>query len=139
MFSLAYVTPLTQWLKQLCAEHLLFTLQCWPLKTDIEMRYTVYVFRYKRRFQKKKDRWSIYVSRELKKYTYISDLQSEILDERIDLGKGMSRKQPMSETDPRRLGLLPRVPPVPTNVLVLEHRSRIDESAGESSTFMGLS
>ena len=103
------------------------------------MRYTVYVFRYKRRFQKKKDRWSIYVSRELKKYTYISDLQSEILDERIDLGKGMSRKQPMSETDPRRLGLLPRVPPVPTNVLVLEHRSRIDESAGESSTFMGLS
>ncbi|KAI8509538.1 hypothetical protein Bbelb_133860 [Branchiostoma belcheri] len=59
--------------------------------------------KYKRRFQKKSERWSIYVPREPKKYLYIKDLQAEIVDKRVDSGRGMSTTQPMSETDPRRL------------------------------------
>ncbi|XP_066305016.1 uncharacterized protein [Branchiostoma lanceolatum] len=88
--------------------------------------------KYKRRFQKKSDRWSIYVPREPKKYNYIQDLQAEIVDARIDSNKGMSRTQPMSASDPRRLGTLARVAPVPTNGLVREHRSRSDMSAENS-------
>ncbi|XP_019630631.1 PREDICTED: uncharacterized protein LOC109474713 [Branchiostoma belcheri] len=82
--------------------------------------------KYKRRFQKKSERWSIYVPREPKKYLYIKDLQAEIVDKRADSGRGMSTTQPMSETDPRRLGTLAKIPPVPTNVLVEQHRSRTD-------------
>ncbi|KAI8519210.1 hypothetical protein Bbelb_024670 [Branchiostoma belcheri] len=82
--------------------------------------------KYKRRFQKKSERWSIYVPREPKKYLYIKDLQAEIVDKRVDSGKCMSTTQPMSETDPRRLGTLAKIPPVQTNVLVEQHRSRTD-------------
>ncbi|KAI8495287.1 hypothetical protein Bbelb_272730 [Branchiostoma belcheri] len=82
--------------------------------------------KYKRRFQKKSERWSIYVPREPNKYLYIKDLQAEIVDKIVDSGRGMSTTQPMSETDPRRLGTLAKIPPVPTNVLVEQHRSRTD-------------
>ncbi|XP_066271347.1 uncharacterized protein [Branchiostoma lanceolatum] len=78
-----------------------------------------------RSFQKKSDRWTYYNVKVPKDYSYIPELQSRIVAERIDSGRGMSRTQPMSENDPRRRGPLPKHPPPPTAQLVEQHRSRI--------------
>ncbi|XP_035671511.1 uncharacterized protein LOC118412627 [Branchiostoma floridae] len=84
--------------------------------------------KYRRRFQKKSDRWSIYVSKQPKHYAYIRDLQSAIVLKRINSHRGMRRTQPLSETDPRRLGNLASIPAPPTHVLVEQHKSRMTDS-----------
>ncbi|XP_078679335.1 uncharacterized protein LOC144914988 [Branchiostoma floridae x Branchiostoma belcheri] len=82
--------------------------------------------KYKRRFQKKSERWSVHVPKQPKTYSYIKTLQACIVNTRIQSGSGMSRTQPLSETDPRRAGNLAGVPPPATSVLVEQHRSRMD-------------
>ncbi|CAH1243083.1 Hypp7037 [Branchiostoma lanceolatum] len=81
---------------------------------------------YKRRFQKKSERWSIFVPKQPKKYEYIRELQAAIVNKRIQSGCGMSRTQPMSESDPRRTGNLARLPPPPISELVEKHVSRME-------------
>ncbi|XP_019642687.1 PREDICTED: uncharacterized protein LOC109483971 [Branchiostoma belcheri] len=78
-----------------------------------------------RSFQKKSDRWTYCKVKEPKEYNYIGELQGNIVRRRIDSGRGMKRKQPMSETDPRRLGPLPNQPAPPTALLVQQHQSRL--------------
>ncbi|CAH1266741.1 Hypp3552 [Branchiostoma lanceolatum] len=81
-------------------------------------------FRYKRKFQKKSERWTANTMKEPKKYEYISQLQGLIIRKRITSNRGMSRKQPRPENDPRRRGTLSALPAPPTAMLVQQHRSR---------------
>ncbi|CAH1266706.1 Hypp3535 [Branchiostoma lanceolatum] len=80
--------------------------------------------KYKRKFQKKSERWTANTMKEPKKYEYISQLQGLIIRKRITSNRGMSRKQPRPENDPRRRGTLSALPAPPTAMLVQQHRSR---------------
>ncbi|XP_078616485.1 uncharacterized protein LOC144884851 [Branchiostoma floridae x Branchiostoma japonicum] len=81
-----------------------------------------------RAFQKKSERWTYHNVKVAKDYGYIDEVQGRIVASRINSGKGMSRKQPRSADDPRRLGPLAAQPPPPTAELVQQHRSRVNDN-----------
>ncbi|KAK0144637.1 hypothetical protein N1851_016979 [Merluccius polli] len=82
---------------------------------------------YRRYFNKKKSKcWSVYTTKEKKQHSYIQDLQKAILGRRIASGRGLPRKQTLRSDDPRRLGLLAAVTPLPTAELVHSQVARGD-------------
>ena len=84
----------------------------------------LYFTRYRRYFNKKSKRWSVYVLKESKGYHYIPDLQKAILAERLGSGMGLPRIQGLRPDDPRRLGLLAATQPPSTFELVTAQVSR---------------
>lgn len=79
---------------------------------------------FKRKFNKKSQRWTVVAELEPKTYSYISDLQANIVSTRLESGTGIPRRRPPAESDPRHLGLLPPVPPPAVEDLVQAHMSR---------------
>lgn len=59
-----------------------------------------------------------------KDYSYIPDLQAAILHERLQADKGMSKRRTLRPEDPRRLGLIPKVPPPPIDTILESHVNR---------------
>ncbi|XP_059902635.1 uncharacterized protein LOC132453705 [Gadus macrocephalus] len=73
---------------------------------------------YKRSYNKKTKNWTVGTIKEIKKYSYIWEIQTAILSRRIASGTGLPRTVTMRAGDPRRLGLLAPVQPPPTSELV---------------------
>lgn len=67
---------------------------------------------------------SVYALKSEKGYEYISELQGKVLQTRVTSGFGMPRTRTMRDDDPRRLGLVPPIPPPPTSQLVQIQVSR---------------
>ena len=76
--------------------------------------------RTRRLFKKIVKRWSVYITTSGNKQNilYIPALQSRILRKRILSDAGLPRTRPCRPEDPRRLGLLPDIPPPPMDELL---------------------
>lgn len=59
-----------------------------------------------------------------KDYSYIPDLQSSILRQRLAAPRGMTQSRPSRPEDPRRLGVLSGVPAPTTQELLQKQLSR---------------
>lgn len=86
---------------------------------------------FRRQFQKKTGRWTVYALKVAKDYNYIPDLQAEIVRRRLQADVGMPRRRVRRPEDPRTLGLLPSVPPPSIDSILESHVSR---GIGASST-----
>ncbi|KAG1935367.1 hypothetical protein F2P79_019231 [Pimephales promelas] len=89
---------------------------------------------YRKQFQKKTGRWTVYALKVPKDYSYIPDLQAEIVRTRLQADVGMPRRRVPRPEDPRRLGLLPSVPPPSIDSILEAHVSRGIGAKGASST-----
>ncbi|KAK7883964.1 hypothetical protein WMY93_027087 [Mugilogobius chulae] len=79
---------------------------------------------YRKVFNKKSKCWSLYAVKMDKDYSYIPDLQSMIIAERLSSKKGLPRHAKSRPSDPRRLGLLTDVPAPSVQELLLHQRTR---------------
>ncbi|XP_073671566.1 uncharacterized protein [Paramisgurnus dabryanus] len=73
---------------------------------------------YRRVYKKNAKQYSVYARKTPKSYSYIGELQTLVARSRLASGSGMPRSRTLRPDDPRRLGLLPPVPPPPTAELV---------------------
>ncbi|XP_069107077.1 uncharacterized protein [Argopecten irradians] len=82
--------------------------------------------RYRRMFNKKSGRWTVVTDKEAKNYDHIKQLLNRVAVARLNDREGMSGKQELSATDPRRISrtIAPVTPP-PTSQLVEEKKSRL--------------
>lgn len=71
-------------------------------------------FRQKRFYSKKSKRYRVNTVKVAKDYSYIPQLQRNILGKRLESGGGLARRRSLRPDDPRALGLLPGVVPPPT-------------------------
>jgi len=76
------------------------------------------ISRYKRVYKKNAKQYSVYARKTPKSYSYIGELQTLVVRCRLESDSGIPRKRTQRPDDPRRLGLLPPVPPPPTAELV---------------------
>ncbi|KAL1005547.1 hypothetical protein UPYG_G00060520 [Umbra pygmaea] len=81
-------------------------------------------YMYHKIYNKKSRRWNLYTIKSEKTYHYIRDLQSAILETRLQSDKGMPRTRKQRTDDPRRLGPLSGVPPPTTQELLQTQISR---------------
>lgn len=81
-------------------------------------------YRYRRLYNKHAKHYSVYAMKTAKSYAYIPDLQTMFVRSRLEAGSGMPRGRSLRPDDPRRLGLLPPVPPQPMEELVRTQVSR---------------
>ncbi|KAL7403019.1 hypothetical protein ABVT39_023207 [Epinephelus coioides] len=72
-------------------------------------------------FKKRSNRWTLYIEKTPKTYSYIPNLQRHILEKRVSSEGGLPK---VMTQRPRRLGLLPVLPPPSTQDLVQAHVSR---------------
>ncbi|XP_034552468.1 uncharacterized protein LOC117821977 isoform X2 [Notolabrus celidotus] len=72
----------------------------------------------KRCYNKTTKTWSVHTLKVQKDYSYIPQLQKEILGRRLNSGKGLPKTRPMRPDDPRRLGHVAGIPPPPTAELL---------------------
>ncbi|CAK6981148.1 uncharacterized protein LOC119503727, partial [Scomber scombrus] len=72
---------------------------------------------FKRLYKANARRWSVYAVKTPKTYSYIRDIQAEIVAKRLSSGVGMPERRPQRPDDPRRLGPIPLIPPPPTQEL----------------------
>ncbi|XP_055061157.2 uncharacterized protein [Misgurnus anguillicaudatus] len=79
---------------------------------------------FRRLFQKKTGRWTVYALKVAKDYSYIPDLQAAIVRARLQADMGMPRRRPPRPEDPRTMGLLPRVEPPSIGCILESHVSR---------------
>lgn len=109
-----------------CNQHIIFIevfmhtkmLTLWFLKTD------ALFYSFRRQYQKKSGRWTVYAVKVAKDYSYIPDLQAAILQKRLQSDMGMPRCRLRRPDDPRTLGLLPNVPPPSIDSILESHVSR---------------
>ncbi|KAL7389630.1 hypothetical protein ABVT39_007412 [Epinephelus coioides] len=80
-------------------------------------------FRVRRLYKKNARRWSVYAVKEVKKYDHIPSLQVHILSKRLAEG-GLPLLRPLRPEDPRRLGLVPAIPPPPVEDLLQTQAKR---------------
>ncbi|XP_059418694.1 uncharacterized protein LOC132153932 [Carassius carassius] len=73
---------------------------------------------YRRVYKKNAKQYSVYARKTPKSYSYIGELQTLVVRCRLESGSAMPRTRTLRPDDPRRLGLLPPVPPPPTAELV---------------------
>ncbi|XP_077092408.1 uncharacterized protein LOC143744606 [Siphateles boraxobius] len=73
---------------------------------------------YRRVYKKNAKQYSVYARKTPKSYSYIGELQTLVVRCRLESGSGIPRTRTLRPDDPRRLGLLPPVPPPPTAELV---------------------
>ncbi|KAK9976652.1 hypothetical protein ABG768_021857, partial [Culter alburnus] len=76
---------------------------------------------FRRQFQKKTGRWTVYALKVAKDYSYIPDLQAAIVRARIQADMGMPRYRVPRPEDPRTLGLLPSVQPPSIDSILESH------------------
>ncbi|XP_033728705.1 uncharacterized protein LOC117317856 [Pecten maximus] len=82
--------------------------------------------RYHRTYNKKSARWSAVPYKVEKKYSYISDLISAVVEKRLLDREGMHKSKTLSPSDPRHISsVLAPLPPPPTATLVEEKKSRL--------------
>lgn len=81
--------------------------------------------RYHKIYKKKSRKWSLYALKVEKDYSYIPDLQSAILRQKLNATGGMPRTRTMRPDDPRQLGVLSGDPGPSTQVLLQTHISRV--------------
>lgn len=97
--ALVYVTPsyLTKPLTYTCLEFYQY-----KSKVSLFTNCCVFfpLFRYRKIWNKKSRRWSLYTIKVLKDYSYIPDLQSAILRRWLTDHKGISRKRGIRSSDP---------------------------------------
>ncbi|XP_028425707.1 uncharacterized protein LOC114549554 isoform X1 [Perca flavescens] len=79
---------------------------------------------FRRQYQKKSGRWTVYSLKVVKDYSYIPDLQAAILRKRLHSERGLPRRRILRPDDPRTLGLLPNVPPPSIDTIIESHVSR---------------
>lgn len=84
---------------------------------------------FKRKYNKNARRYSVYALKSGKGYEYIPELQARVLKARVASGVGMPRTRTIRDDDPRRLGLVPPIPPPPMSQLVQMQVSRGLDSA----------
>ena len=85
-------------------------------------------------YSKKSCNWYAVPMKVAKGYTYIGEIQSDIVKRRMADKEPIGRHREMLPGDPRRIKktLAPSTPP-PTAELVRRHRSRIAKQQGHSS------
>ncbi|XP_077395547.1 uncharacterized protein LOC144031898 [Festucalex cinctus] len=66
---------------------------------------------FRRKYNKNARRYTLYALKEGKSYKYITDLQEKIINGRLSSQVGMPRRRTLRMEDPRRLGVVPPVPP----------------------------
>ncbi|CAL8398016.1 unnamed protein product [Boreogadus saida] len=79
--------------------------------------------RYGKVYNKKSRKWSLYTLKQEKDYSYIKDLQSEILQKKLS-GGGVPRRRTLRPTDPRQYGVLPGIPAPTTQELLQTQLSK---------------
>ncbi|KAF1388644.1 hypothetical protein PFLUV_G00092440 [Perca fluviatilis] len=72
----------------------------------------------RKKYNKNARRYSLYAVKCEKSYGYIPELQARILKGRVTSGVGMLRRRTLHPDDPRRLGVVPPIPPPPTSELI---------------------
>ncbi|KAK7149285.1 hypothetical protein R3I94_008802 [Phoxinus phoxinus] len=72
----------------------------------------------KRVYSKKSKRYRVYTVKEQKDYSNIPQLQTKILQSRLNSAGGLPRRRSLRPDDPRAFGLLPGIVPPPTTELV---------------------
>ena len=85
---------------------------------------TTSIYRHKRVYSKKSQRYRVHTVKEAKDYSYISDLQKNILEKRLSSSKGLPKRRNIQPNDPRALGPLSGIVPPPTAELVETQRRR---------------
>ena len=78
----------------------------------------LYILSHGRLWNKKSQHWSVYAHKVKKEYAYIPDLQKAVVRARLRSKKGLPRRRKDRPEDPRRLGLLPPIPPPSVQELV---------------------
>ncbi|XP_076150069.1 uncharacterized protein LOC143133954 [Alosa pseudoharengus] len=73
---------------------------------------------FRRLYNKHARRYSLYALKSEKTYEYISELQGKIINKRLTSGVGMPRRRSLRPNDPRRLGVVPPIPPPPISELM---------------------
>ncbi|XP_077371760.1 uncharacterized protein LOC144015549 isoform X2 [Festucalex cinctus] len=66
---------------------------------------------FRRKYNKNARRYTLYALKEGISYKYITDLQEKIINGRLSSQVGMPRRRTLRMEDPRRLGVVPPVPP----------------------------
>lgn len=66
--------------------------------------------RYRKLFNKKSRKWSLYAIKEDKDYGYIPDVQRAIIRKRVSAGHGLPRVSKKRPDDPRQHGVLSGIP-----------------------------
>ncbi|XP_037634268.1 uncharacterized protein si:ch211-40k21.5 [Sebastes umbrosus] len=79
---------------------------------------------YRKLYNKKSRKWSLYTMKVDKDYGYIPDLQRAILRSRTTADRGMPRVRRQRPDDPRQYGLLCGIPPPTTEELLHTQVSR---------------
>ena len=117
--------------------------QCWfhfPLYIMLQQDYQKLVIcflyfcphvRYRKLFNKKSKKWSLFAIKENKDYKYIADLQRAVVTKQLSSGRGLSRQTTKRPDDPRRHGVLSGVP-APTIQELLETQV----SRGDGKTYI---
>lgn len=82
------------------------------------------LIRYRKLFNKKSRKWSLYAVKEDKDYSYIPDLQSAVVRKRVSSGHGLPRVSKKRPDDPRQHGVLSGVPAPSTQELLEKQVSR---------------
>ncbi|TDG95950.1 hypothetical protein EPR50_G00242870 [Perca flavescens] len=88
----------------------------------------------RKKYNKNARRYSLYTVKCEKSYGYLPELQARILKGRVTSGVGMLRWRTLHPDDPRRLGVVPPIPPPPTSELVRTQVSRGLGSAFHAAT-----
>jgi len=73
---------------------------------------------YRKKYNKNARRYSLYTMKCTKSYGYIPEIQARILKARVTSGIRMPRKRSLRADDPRRLGVVPPIPPPSTSELM---------------------
>ncbi|XP_077104644.1 uncharacterized protein LOC143757427 [Siphateles boraxobius] len=79
---------------------------------------------YRKLYNKKSRKWSLYAIKEEKEYHYIPEIQRSIVRKRVSSGRGLPRLSKMRPNDPRQHGLLSGVPAPTTQELLATQVSR---------------
>ena len=81
-------------------------------------------YSFRRQYNKNARRYSLYVLKCGKTYDYIPDLQARIVKRRVTSEAGMPRRRTLRLDDPRRLGVVPPIPPPAMSELMQSQVSR---------------
>ncbi|XP_070404787.1 uncharacterized protein [Nothobranchius furzeri] len=81
---------------------------------------------YHKIFNKKSRCWRLYSEKVAKDYSYIPEIQTMIVNQRLTSKKGLPRRYKLRPEDPRRYGLLSGVPAPSTEELLQHLRTRGD-------------
>ncbi len=80
-------------------------------------------------YNKRTKQWTIVPEKAPKEYNYISELQEQILQNRLQDERSVTRKRPLRSDDPRKIArTIASVPPPATQDLVARHKSRFGSS-----------